>query len=74
MPDRFTAATRYECLIAASRELQNQSFVLARAGQSPELLRQCLLDLQDVQGDIRNYETQMLGLWRLTRSEGPPHA
>lgn len=61
----FTAPTRYEMLIAASRELQNQSFLLAREGdQSRELLCRCLLDFQDLQADIHEFEAQMLDLWR----------
>jgi len=66
--DGFTAPTRYEMLIAAERDIQRQAHSALKCG-SPEVLKTVLQDWQDLSEDIKAYENQMVGLWRLTRSE-----
>lgn len=70
MPDRLSPPTRYEMLLAAERAMARRIASTLDPAQSPELLRRALTDAQDLRADIEDHETQMLGLWRLTRSEG----
>jgi hypothetical protein len=55
-------------LICAERSLQSQLSAIMSATPGP-LQSALLADLYALREDIRQYEQQMLGLWRLHRSE-----
>ena len=71
--DRFALPTRYEMLLAAERDVQRQAHSALKCG-SPQVLKTVLEDWQELAEDIKEYEAQMLGLWRLTRQEGGGNA
>lgn len=73
MTDRLAPPTRYEMLLAAEKAVNRQMMQAVVEGDG-ELLARLVRWSRELAADTVEHEQQMLGLWRLTRSEEAANA